>query len=411
MATFHYTARESATGKKVSAQVEANDQKGAAKILQDRGLTPIDISGEEEAQQKSSPLDIILKRVPSKEKVIFSRQLSTLINAGLPIVQSLRTVGDQTKNKTLKSVINQVVAEVEAGSSLSNAFSKHPKVFNTVYISLVAAGETSGTLDVSLERLANQQEKDADIISKVRGAMIYPIIVLGVMGAVVIFMITTVIPQVQNLYNGLPGVKLPFITRILLSISHALTHYWWVALIAFIFLAFITSRWARTGPGKQVIDRLKMKMWPVGQLFSKLYMARFTRTGATLVGSGVPLLQMLSITADAVNNVHVADSIHRASEKVKGGKALSESLSNESTFPDLVPNMIHIGEQSGALETMLGKCADYYEKQVDEQVRAISTLVEPILMIVMGIVAFTIVAAVLLPIYGLVGHVGVNGIH
>jgi type IV pilus assembly protein PilC len=411
MPTFSYTARESATGKKVSAQLEAESQKAAAKILQERGLTPINITGGAEEKQKSSPLDVVLKRVPSKEKVIFSRQLSTLINAGLPIVQSLRTVADQTRNKTLKGVINDVVAEVEAGSSFSNALSKHPKIFNTIYISLVAAGETSGTLDVSLERLANQQEKDADIISKVRGAMIYPLIVMLVMAAVVIFMITTVIPQVQNLYEGLPGIKLPLITRILLTVSHTFTHYWWAALIAFIFLGFLTSRWARTGPGKQVIDKLKMKMWPVGGLFTKLYMARFTRTGATLVGSGVPLLQMLHITGEAVNNVHIQNSIAKASEKVKGGKALSDSLDGDPNFPDLVPNMIHIGEQSGALETMLGKCADYYEKQVDEQIKAISTLVEPVLMIVMGIVAFTIVAAVLLPIYGLVGHIGVNGIH
>lgn len=173
----------------------------------------------------------------------------------------------------------------------------------------------------------------------------------------------------------------------------------------------MATRWARTGPGKQVIDSLKMHAWPVGPLFMKLYMARFTRTGATLVGSGVPLLQMLSITAEAVNNVHIHSSVEKAAEKVKGGKALSESLEGDPNFPELVPNMIKIGEQSGALETMLGKSADYYEKEVDEQIRAISTLVEPVLMVILGIVAFTIVAAVLLPIYGLVGHIGVNGIH
>jgi type IV pilus assembly protein PilC len=408
MLTYSYTALESATGKKVKDHIDAESERGAAKLLQERGLTPIDIVDQ---SKNASPLDRILKRVPSKDKVIFSRQLSTLINAGLPIVQSLNTVSGQTHNKTLQNVIGSVVADVEAGSSLSAAMEKHPKVFNNVYVSLVAAGETSGTLDVALERLANQQEKDADIISKVRGAMIYPIIVLLVMGAVVVFMLTTVLPQVQNLYDGLPGVKLPLITRVLLTVSHALTHYWWAALIVFGFLAFITSKWARTGPGKQVIDRLKMKAWPIGPLFVKLYMARFTRTGATLVGSGVPLLQMLSITAEAVNNVHIAKSITSAAEKVKGGKALSEGLEGAPNFPDLVPNMIHIGEQSGALETMLGKCADYFEKEVDAQIRAISTLVEPVLMIILGIVAFTIVAAVLLPIYGLVGHIGVSGIH
>jgi type IV pilus assembly protein PilC len=273
----------------------------------------------------------------------------------------------------------------------------------------VAAGETSGTLDVSLERLANQQEKDADIVSKVRGAMIYPCIVLLVMGGVVGFMLVVVLPQVQNLYDGLPGVRLPLITRLLLGISHFIIHFWWLVGLILIILVFITSKWARTGPGKSVIDNLKLHMWPLGQLFSKLYMARFTRTSATLVGSGVPILQMLNITADAVSNVHIAGAIHRSAEKVKGGKALSEGLQNEPIFPELVPNMIHIGEQSGALETMLSKSADYYEKEVDAQIRAISTLVEPVMMIILGICAFTIVAAVLLPIYGLAGHIGING--
>jgi type IV pilus assembly protein PilC len=407
MQTYVYTARDRASGKKIKSEIEADSENGAAKLLQERGITPIDIS---DKSTKKSPLDGILKRIPSKDKVIFSRQLSTLINAGLPIIQSLQTVANQTANKKLKEVIGKVIADIEGGSSLADTLAKYPKVFNKVYVSLVAAGETSGTLDVALERLANQQEKDAEIVSKVRGAMIYPMIVLLVMLMVIIFMLTTVLPQVQSLYDGLPGVKLPIITVVLLKCSYAITHFWWILLAVLGFLSVITTRWARTVTGKRIVDRLKMKAWPVGPLFTKLYMARFSRTGATLVGSGVPLLQMLNITADAVNNVLISDAIHAASEKVKGGKALSDSLEGNQFFPDLVPNMIHIGEQSGALETMLGKCADYYEKEVDNQIKNISTLVEPVLMIVMGIVAFMIVAAVLLPIYGLVGHVGVNGI-
>jgi type IV pilus assembly protein PilC len=375
--------------------------------LQERGIMPIEIT---DKGGSSSPLDKIFKRIPTKDKVIFSRQLSTLINAGLPIVQSLQTVSDQTANKKLKDVIGKVIGDIEGGSSFASALIKFPKVFNQVYVSLIAAGETSGTLDVALERLANQQEKDAEIVSKVRGAMIYPIIVLLVMLMVLIFMLTTVLPQVQTLYDGLPGVKLPFITVILLKCSYAITHYWWILLIVLAILSVITTRWMRTVTGKRIMDRVKMRIWPVGPLFVKLYMARFSRTGSTLVGSGVPLLQMLGITAQAVNNVLISDSIAAAAEKVKGGKALSDSLAGDPFFPDLVPNMIHIGEQSGALETMLGKCADYYEKEVDTQIKNISTLIEPVLMIVMGIMAFTIVAAVLLPIYGLVGHVGTNGI-
>jgi type IV pilus assembly protein PilC len=235
--------------------------------------------------------------------------------------------------------------------------------------------------------------------------------VLLVMMMVVIFMLTTVLPQVRSLYDGLPGVKLPLITVILLRCSYAITHYWWIVIILLVIGVVLTSRWSRTITGRKFMDRLKMRAWPVGPLFVKLYMARFSRTGATLVGSGVPLLQMLGITAEAVNNVLIEESITAASEKVKGGKALSDSLAGNPYFPDLVPNMIHIGEQSGSLENMLGKCADYYEKEVDTAIKNISTLVEPVLMIVMGIMAFTIVAAVLLPIYGLVGHIGVNGIH
>lgn len=407
MLTFKYTARERATGHKVTAEVQAQDQKAAAKVLQERGLIPLDI---QQQTLGGGGFGNILHRIPTKEKVIFSRQLSTLINAGVPIVQSLQNVSEQTANKTLKVVIMEVVSDVEAGMSLADALAKHPRVFDNVYVSLVAAGETSGTLDKSLERLATQQEKDADIIAKVRGAMIYPLIVIVVMIGVVIFMLTTVLPQVQDLYNGLPGVSLPFITRVLLAVSHAITHFWWLIIFILGLLVFMTTRWARTGPGREVIDNLKLHAWPFGPLFTKLYMARFSRTGATLIGSGVALLQMLGITAQAVNNVHVAKSIDKAAEKVKGGSSLSEGLTGDPNFPDLVPNMIHIGESSGTLEAMLSKSADYYEKEVDEQIKNISTLVEPVLMVVIGVLAFIIVAAVLLPIYSLVGHIGVNGI-
>jgi type IV pilus assembly protein PilC len=273
-----------------------------------------------------------------------------------------------------------------------------------VFVSLVAAGEASGTLDTALERIANQQEKDAELASKVRGAMIYPIIVLLVMVAVVTFMLVSVLPQVQELYKGIPGAKLPFVTRFLLAVSNFITSYWWAILIFIGICVFFTTKWARTGGGKQVIDKLKLKMWPIGKLFSKMYMARFSRTGTTLVGSGVPLIQMLDITAQAISNVHVEAALHRATEKVKGGKALSESLETESDFLELVPKMLKIGEDSGSLEQMMDKTADYYEKEVDNQIKAISTIIEPVLMVVLGVVAIVIVSAILLPIYGLVGQ-------
>jgi type IV pilus assembly protein PilC len=400
MLTFNYQAKNSKTGQKVKAQVQADDEQSAAKLIREQGLTPLDIKLEKSNRGGR------FRRIKTKDKVLFSRQLSTLINAGLPLVQSLRSVAAQTTNKPLKVVINQVIADVEAGTSFSQALAKHPTVFNRVYISLIAASETSGTLDTGLERLADQQEKDADIISKVRGALIYPIIVLLVMLGVVTFMIVKVLPQVQSIYAGLPGVSLPLVTRVLLFISNFVIHFWWLVLIILVLLIFFGSRWARTLGGRQVVDKVKMKAWPIGPLFMKMYMARFARTGTTLVASGVPIIQVLEITSEAVDNVHIAASLHRAIDKVKGGKALSEAITNDPNFLELVPNMLRIGEQSGALETMLGKVADYYEKEVDNEIRNISTIIEPVMMVIMGLIAITIVAAILLPIYGLVNQSG-----
>lgn len=401
MQKFRYTARDSVSGQMVKAEIDAESEQEAAKLIRKEGLSPIDIKA---APAATGGVRNFLNRVKAKDKVLFSRQLSTLINAGLPLVQSLRNVAEQTPNKRLRAVTDQVITDIEGGMAFSAALAKHPDVFNRVFVSLVAAGEASGTLDKALERIADQQEKDADLISKVRGAMIYPIIVLLVMMAVVGFMIVKVIPQVKVLYEGLPGADLPFITKVLLAVSDFFVSFWWVFAIAIVLAIFFGSRYARTAGGRRLVDKAKLKMWPVNSLFQKMYMARFARTGTTLVASGVPLIQMMEITAEACNNVFVEDALKRAAEKVKGGKALSESLESEEVFLKLVPNMIRIGEQSGSLENMLDKIADYFEKEVDNQVKAIQTIIEPVLMVILGIVAFTIVAAVLLPVYSLAGN-------
>lgn len=407
MLTFEYTARDPATGQKVKAQVQADNEQAATKLLREQHLSVLEIKP---LNTGGKGLGKIFKRVKIKDKVLFSRQLATLINAGLPLLQSLRSVAKQTQNKNFQIVINQIISDVEGGKALSVAMGNHPEVFNRVYVSLIAAGETSGTLDKALERLAFQQEKDAEILSKVRGAMIYPLIVLLVMGAVVGFMIVKVLPQVEVLYEGLPGGnELPLVTRVLLGVSHFITDKWWLLLIILVLLGVFGSRWARTMGGKRFIDKFKMKAWPIGPLFMKLYMARFARTGTTLVASGVPLIQMLEITGDAIDNVHIEESLQHATEKVKGGKALSEAIAGDPNFLELVPDMLSIGEQSGSMEQMLEKVADYYEKEVDTQIRNISTIIEPVLMVVLGIFAFVIVAAVLLPVYGLAGKSGFGG--
>ena len=236
--------------------------------------------------------------------------------------------------------------------------------------------------------------------------MVYPAVVLVVMIAVVLFMIIKVVPQVEMLYKSMSSSKtLPLITLILVQVAHGIMRFWYVILIVLGVAFFLTTKWARTGAGKEVIDHVKMRVWPIGPLFMKVYMARFARTGSTLVASGVPLLQVLGITSDAVNNVHIGRAIKRAADKVKGGKSLGDAIENDPNFLPIVSNMIKIGEQSGAIEQMMSKVADYYEKEVDTEVANISSIIEPVMMIALGIVAFIIVAAVLLPIYGLAGNI------
>lgn len=401
MLTYKYVARDSATGAKIKAEVQADSQAAASKLIRGQGLTPLEITP---SGGNTNGLSKFFNRVHAKDRVLFSRQLSTLINAGLPLVQSLRSVSAQTQNKHLKIVIDEIITDIEAGSAMAVSMAKHPDIFNSVYISLITAGEASGTLDKALERLADQQEKDADIASKVRGAMIYPLIVLFVMAVVVIFMLVKVLPQVKTLYDGIGNAVLPLPTRILLGASSLLIHFWWIFVILLAILVVFTTRWIKTLGGKQIVDKVKMRSWPLGNLFMKLYMARFCRTGTTLVASGVPLIQVLEITGRAINNVHIEGSIKNATEKVKTGKSLGESLDGDPNFLELVPNMIKIGEQSGSLEGMLSKAADYYEKELDNEIKAIQTTIEPVMMILMGIMAIIIVLAVLLPIYNLAGQ-------
>lgn len=404
MLTFQYTARDTASNKIVKATVQAENERSAAKLLMGRNLMPLEIVPE---GAKRGLLGFLQDRVSTKDKVIFTRQLSTLINAGLPLAQSLHTVQEQTTNKKLKSVAQDVITSVEGGSSLADAFAKHPKIFNDLFLALVAAGEVSGTLDKALERIANQQEKDAEIASKVKGAMVYPAIVLFVIVGVVVFMLTTVVPQIENLYENLHR-ELPFVTAIMVAMANVITNFWWLLLLLIGAGIYFLRRYIQTANGRRALDNLKLNLPMFGDLFRKLYMARFTRTGETLLVSGVPMLEMMRISSRAVGNVVVQDAILRAAEKVKSGKSLASSLKNEQYILPLVPQMISIGEQSGSVDGMMAKAATFYETELDNTIRAISTAIEPILMVVLAVVAGGMVAAILLPIYGLIGSGGIK---
>src|SRR5690606_9954442 len=401
MKKFNYQARDGATNKIVKAVVQAESESAAAKVLIAQGFTPLDIT---EIDENGGGLGFLKNRISTKDKIVSTRQLATLIGAGLPLSQSLNTALEQTENKRLRGVIEDIVASVEGGKSLHESFSKHPDVFDKVFLALIAAGEASGTLDDALKRVATQQEKDAATMSKIRGAMTYPIIVLVVIFGVMGFMLFTVVPQVEKLYVDLKR-SLPFLTQIMVNFANFAINFWWVMIIVLAALAYFGRQYLRTESGIKFIDNFKLNVPLFGSMFRKLYMARLARTGQTLLTTGVPMLDMLRITSEAVNNSIIAKSIDRAADKVKGGKALSAALKPEDYILPLVPQMIKIGEQSGKIDEMLGKTAQVYEDELDEQIKAISTSIEPILMVILGAVAGGMVAAILLPIYSLVSDI------
>lgn len=407
MQTFVYRAHRSDTGENIKAEVQAESEKAASKLLMSQGLFPISIDPKNESGifSKSG----IGGHVKAKDRVIFTRQLSTLINAGLPLTQSLRTVAEQVQNKTLHEVIVAIVSSVESGTSLSASFGLYPKIFSDIYVSLVAAGEASGSLDKALERIAMQQEKDAAIAGKIRSALIYPIIVLGVIVLVLVFMLTTVLPQVGSLYNDLHK-PLPVLTRVLLAISGFIVHFWYLIIVALGGLGLAIRNYVQTPNGRSILDRFKLNMPLFGKIFRKVYMARFARTLGTMLQSGIPMLEAIRIVKNAIANVHVAAVLEKSMQGVKGGKALSSTLENEETFLKLVPQMIKIGEQSGAIDSMLDRVALYYENEVDEEVKNISTTIEPLLMVVLGVTVGGVIAAILMPVYSLVGSGSVNNL-
>ena len=403
MKTFTYTARDNATGSVVNSIIQADSERSAASILLSQELSPLSIT----EQNRGSILDKITNRIRGKDKVFFTRQLSTLVEAGLPITQSLHTILDQTKNKRMQEVIQDIITSVEGGKTLHDAVAKHPDVFNNIYITLVRAGETSGTLDRSLKRLADQQEKDEAMMRRIRGAMYYPSIVLLVIVMVLVFMLVTIIPQIEQLYAGL-NKPLPLATAALVWMANAVKYYWYLIIAGVFFVVYFFRHYMRTETGIKMSSNLKLNAPVISRLFRKMYMARFTRTADTLLEAGVPMLDMLDVAADAVDNVYIANSINVAAERVKGGMALSKAISDQEYFNELVPQMIKIGEQSGRISQMLGKVASVYEDELDEEIKAISTIIEPALMVFMAIMAGGIVMAVLMPIYSLVGTSGTS---
>ena len=342
--------------------------------------------------------------VSSKELAIFTRQFSVMIDAGLPVVQCLEILGGQQANRGFQRVLFEVREDVEAGANLSDAFKKHPRVFDDLYCNLVAAGEAGGILDTILQRLSTYIEKNVKLKAAVRSALVYPVVVVTVAILVVALIMWKVIPTFANLFSGL-GAKLPLPTRIVIAISNFLGRWGWLLVLAVIGLAFLLRAYYRTAGGRYNIDNIMLKSPIFGTVLKKIAVARFCRTLGTLVSSGVPILEGLDITARTSGNAIVEEAILKTRKSVEEGKTLAEPLTASKVFPGMVTQMISVGESTGALDAMLSKIADFYEDEVDEAVANLMSLLEPLIIVFLGTTIGGIVVSMYMPLFSLIQQI------
>ncbi len=342
--------------------------------------------------------------VSSKELAIFTRQFSVMIDAGLPVVQCLEILGGQQANRGFQRVLFEVREDVEAGANLSDAFKKHPRVFDDLYCNLVAAGEAGGILDTILQRLSTYIEKNVKLKAAVRSALVYPVVVVTVAILVVALIMWKVIPTFANLFSGL-GAKLPLPTRIVIAISNFLGRWGWLLVLAVIGLAFLLRAYYRTAGGRYNIDNIMLKSPIFGTVLKKIAVARFCRTLGTLVSSGVPILEGLDLTHLTSGNAIVEEAILKTRKSVEEGKTLAEPLTASKVFPGMVTQMISVGESTGALDAMLSKIADFYEDEVDEAVANLMSLLEPLIIVFLGTTIGGIVVSMYMPLFSLIQQI------
>lgn len=393
MQEYQYIAKNE-EGQILKGEVEAENELSAAKVLSSKSLIPINLS------VKSKASFSFFDRVSVKNKAVFARQLATMINAGLPISQALEILREQAINKRFKVILEQLARDIEGGSQLSVSLSKFPNVFHTTDISLIASGEASGTLDKVLLRLAEHLEKDYRLNKKIRSALAYPAFVGLVVIGVVAIMIVYVMPQMEGLYQSF-NADLPFLTRILISVSHGLKNFALPFIILLVAGVFALRQYINRPSGRKIWDTMKLKIPLFADFLRKVYITRFSRTLSSLVSSGVPLLDSLKIVSDSVGNVVFENILKEAAKKVKAGVPLSTPIKESNEFPLIVSQMIKVGEQTGELDNMLTNLANYYEEEVENTVKSFSSLLEPVIIVVLGGAVGTILIAIMMPIYGL----------
>ncbi len=398
---FTYTAKDQKGELKKGFVIAANSAK-AEQLLANNGLIIISLDVQNETFL--SKIEGLFNHVSYKDLVIFSRQLSTLVGARVPILQGLRILESQIDSKGLVQVIRNLIASIESGQSLSLAMSKHPDVFGNVYVSLVRSGEAAGTVGESLSYLADQLEKDYDLRSKVKSAVTYPAFVLSALVVVGVLMFKFVLPKLVEVLKE-QEAELPLISKILISFTDWFQVYWWMVLLGLVGGVLLLRWYIFSASGRYMWDQLKIHLPIIGPLLQKIYMARFARNLATLVSGGIPIIQALKIIGDVINNVVYRDIMTITAEQVTNGKSIGDSLSKFEEFPPLVTQMVRVGEQTAELDNILTKLASFYEKEVDSQISTLSSLLEPVIMVILGGAVGLLVAGVLLPIYNLASSV------
>jgi type IV pilus assembly protein PilC len=396
MPAFTYTARNSA-GELKTATVEAANAQDVVAQLRRQRMTVVKV--DEQSKPKK-----VKGGIKMRDVVIFTRQFSTMINAGLPLVQALDILAKQTENKVLSAATRDIVFDVESGHTVADALSKHPKAFSELYVNMVAAGEAGGILDTILMRLATFMEKNDALVRKVKGAMIYPAVIMSVAVIAIAVLLIFVIPVFEGMFAGV-GMALPIPTRVVIGASDFLRGYWWAVIVAMTVGVMIFRRYYATSWGKLVIDRLLLRFPVLGDVLRKSAVSRFTRTLGTLISSGVSILDGLEITAKTAGNRVIQDAIMQSRASIAGGDTIAAPLQKSAVFPPMVISMIAVGEQTGGLDEMLSKIADFYDEEVDAAVSGLLSLLEPIMIVFLGVIVGGMVVAMYLPIFDMINAV------
>lgn len=396
---FIYTAKTK-TGEIEKGNIEASSKDEVASLLEQKDLTPIVIAKRSGINLSLSSINA-LSPIPGVEKIIFSRQLSTLINAGVPLAQSLSIMEKQTSNIKMKKIVGDILHKVKSGSSFAEALKKYPRVFNPVFYSLVHAGEIGGILDETLERLADQIEKDHEIVAKIRGAMMYPTIIVVAMVGAVFFMMTSIIPQLATMFEEM-NAKLPASTKTLIIISKALTTYGIITFSIFIGLVILFRYLVKN---VYIIRKnfhlFLLKLPLLGKMIKKINVSRFTRTLGALLSSGISVIEALDIISDSISNAIFKEEIKDMSNKIKDGVPIATAMQGYKDFPILVSQMISVGEETGTLSDILTKISNFYEKEIDNTIKNLTSILEPFLMILIGGMIGFIMVSIIKPIYQL----------